>query len=29
MKNYHTVDEVTYISSWVKLYNIIINMISN
>ena len=28
MKNYHTVDEVTYISSWIKVYDIIINMIS-
>ena len=29
MKNIHTVDEVTYISSWEKLYNIIINLLKS
>ena len=28
MKNIHTVDEVTYISSWEKVYNILINILS-
>ena len=27
MKNVHAVDEITYISSWIKLYNIIINFL--
>lgn len=29
MKNIHTVDEITYISSWEKLYNIIINLLKS
>ena len=28
MKNIHTADEITYISSWEKLYNIIINLLN-
>ena len=29
MTNIHTVDEITYISSWEKIYNIVINMIKD
>ena len=29
MKNIHTEDEITYISSWVKLYDIIINLLKS
>ena len=29
MKNIHTVDEITYISSWEKLYNIIANLLKS
>ena len=29
MKNIHTVDEITYISSWEKLYDIIINLLKS
>ena len=29
MKNIHTVDEITYISSWKKVYNILVNFIKN
>ena len=29
MTNIHTVDEITYISSWEKIYNIVVNMIKD
>ena len=29
MENIHTVDEITYISSWEKLYDIIINLLKS
>lgn len=29
MKNIHTIDEITYISSWEKLYNIIVNLLKS
>ena len=28
MQNFHTINEVTYISSWEKIYNILINVIN-
>ena len=29
MNNFHSVDEITYISSWIKIYNIIINLLKS
>ncbi len=29
IKNYHTIDEVTYISSWIKIYDMLIQLLEN
>lgn len=29
MENIHTIDEITYISSWIKIYNLLISLLES